>query len=37
MSNRVFHDIGREWILSKEMKKFSEIAQMKRVDFLKAR
>jgi len=37
VSNRVFRDIGREWILSKEMKKFSEIARMKRVDFLKAR
>jgi len=37
VSNRVFRDISREWILSEEMKKFSEIARMKRVDFLKAR
>ena len=37
VSNCVFCDISHEWILSEEMKKFSEIAQMKRVDFLKAR
>jgi len=35
VSNRVFRDIGREWILREEMKKLSEIARMKRVYFLK--
>jgi hypothetical protein len=36
-SNRGFHDISGEFTLSEEMKQFSEIAQMKRIDFIKAR
>ena len=35
--DRVFHDISGEWILSEEMKRFSEIARTKRIDFIKAR
>ena len=36
-SNRVFHDISGERMLSEEMKSFGEIAQRKRIDFIKAR
>jgi hypothetical protein len=36
-ANRGFHDISGEFTLSEEMKRFSEIAQMKRIDFIKAR
>jgi hypothetical protein len=36
-SDRVFQDISGEWIISEEMKRFSEIAQTKRIDFIKAR
>ena len=37
VSNRVFHDISGEWILSEEMKSFSEIARMKRIEFIKGK
>jgi hypothetical protein len=35
--NRVFHDISGEWILTEEMKRFSEIARTKRIECIKAR
>ena len=34
---RVFHGIIGESTLSEEMNRFSEFAQMKRIDFIKAR
>ena len=34
---RVFHGISGESTLSEEMKRFSEFAQIKRIDFIKAR
>ena len=34
---RVFHGKSGEFTLSEEMKRFSELVQMKRIDFIKAR
>jgi len=36
-NNRVFQNISREWALSEEMERFSEIARMKRIEFIKAK
>ncbi|CAG8819784.1 14922_t:CDS:2, partial [Gigaspora margarita] len=33
-SNNIFQSINGEWKLSEEMKKFSELAQMKRIEFI---
>ena len=35
--NRIFENMSGEWILSEEMKRFGEIAQTKRIDFIKAK
>ena len=37
VDNRIFKNMGGEWILSEEMKRFGEIAQTKRIDFIKAK
>lgn len=36
-NSRVFQYISGEWMLSEEMKRFGEIAHMKRIDFIKAK
>ncbi|CAG8762215.1 16312_t:CDS:1, partial [Racocetra fulgida] len=35
--NRIFQNISGEWMLSEEMKRFSEIARMKRIEFINAK
>ena len=35
--NRIFENMSGEWILSEEMKRFGEIAQTKRIYFIKAK
>ena len=37
VSNRIFQNMSRDWTLSEEMKRFSEIASMKRIEFIKAK
>jgi hypothetical protein len=36
INNHIFQSIDGEWILSEEMKKFTEIAQTKRIEFIKS-
>ncbi|CAG8751001.1 14109_t:CDS:1, partial [Dentiscutata heterogama] len=35
--NRTFQSISEEWVLSEEMKQFSEIAYTKRIEFINAK
>lgn len=37
VSNRIFQNMSGDWTLSEEMKRFSEIASMKRIEFIKAK
>jgi hypothetical protein len=37
VNNRIFQNMSGDWILSEEMKRFSEIASMKRIEFIKAK
>ena len=34
-NNRIFQNISGEWMLSEEMKRFSEIARTKRIEYIK--
>ena len=37
VSNRIFQNMSGDWTLSEEMERFSEIACMKRIEFIKAK
>ncbi len=37
VSNRIFQNMSGDWTLSEEMKRFGEIASMKRIEFIKAK
>ncbi|CAG8819632.1 8198_t:CDS:2, partial [Gigaspora margarita] len=37
IDNRIFHNMSGEWMLSEEMKRFSEIACSKRIEFINAK